>query len=388
MALIIRTRSLTRSGFQLALVSLALLLSLSTATSGQSYPGLPRVDQSIAPTVEPSISVEGAPNSFVPLQQSITNQETAPRVDLNQYVPLNQTSPTPIELTPQPTQSILPQAPIAQVPNAFVFDSGDPGTLFQWNHAEKGINSSESGGPLVTDRPDFTEASSTVGLGIAQLEFGYTYTFDNDGTTQTITNAFGEPLLRYGVLAEWLELRLGYNYFTQETNGVQVSGSDDLYLGFKIGLTPQEGILPEMALIPQMRVPTGKAPFTANQVLPGLNWIYGWELTDRLSTAGSTQFNLAKDGTNNTYTQWAQSWTLAYSWTDKLGSYAETFGLMPQGAVDTKPEYYFNGGFTYLLNDNIQWDIRAGTGLNDAAADYFLGSGFSVRYGAETSCNR
>ena len=43
-----------------------------------------------------------------------------------------------------------------------------------------------------------------------------------------------------------------------------------------------------MALIPQMTVPTGNDAFTADAVLPGLNWIYGWELNSCLLTAGST----------------------------------------------------------------------------------------------------
>jgi len=47
---------------------------------------------------------------------------------------------------------------------------------------------------------------------------------------------------------------------------------------------------------------------------------------------------------------------------------------------NSQVEHYGNGGFTVLLNDDIQWDIRAGVGLNDAADDYFLGTGLSIRY--------
>jgi len=254
------------------------------------------------------------------------------------------------------------------------------GTLLQWS-----IGTSFSGGPdldepLVTDRPDFTEASSTVGLGVAQLEIGYTYTFDNDGTTSTRSHSSPEPLLRYGVLADWLELRVGWNYADQVSGGVQVSGSEDLYLGFKIGLTPQEHFLPEMALIPQMTVPTGASPFSADEVLPGLNWVYAWEIDDCISTAGSTQFNRAIDeGSAGAYTEWAQSWTVAYSLSDRVGAYTEWFAFFPHSSDTEKPEHYFNGGFTYLISDDVQWDIRAGAGLNDAADDYFVGTGLSIR---------
>jgi hypothetical protein len=136
-------------------------------------------------------------------------------------------------------------------------DCEPPKTLFQWSRCatfEGGPPGLDE--PLVTDRPDFTEASTTVGRGVAQFEMGYTYVYDNDGTVQTRSHSSPELLMRLGILAEWLELRVAYNYGdTQEIPNagpiVSASGSNDLYLGFKIGLTPQAGILPEMALMPQ-----------------------------------------------------------------------------------------------------------------------------------------
>ena len=56
-----------------------------------------------------------------------------------------------------------------------------PGTLLRWSSDPCSMGGPNLNAPLVTDRPDFTEASSTVGHGVAQLEIGYTYTFDNDG---------------------------------------------------------------------------------------------------------------------------------------------------------------------------------------------------------------
>jgi hypothetical protein len=260
-----------------------------------------------------------------------------------------------------------------------------PGTLFQWSYGTSFSGGPDLDAPLVTDRPDFTEASSTVGRGVAQIEFGYTYIFNDDAGTRDIAHSVGEPLLRYGMLAEWLELRVGL--FPVSTNSVtggvrtSASGIEDMYLGLKIGLTPQERWLPEMAFIPQMFVPTGSTAFTNDEVLPGANWIYAWEINDCISTAGSSQFNRRRDAaTLDTFVRFAQSWTVAYSLSDRVGAYTEWFGLMPSGAATAKPEHFFNGGFTYLLCDNMQFDIRAGVGLNDAAADYFLGTGLSIRF--------
>lgn len=260
-----------------------------------------------------------------------------------------------------------------------------PGTLFRWSDDPGVTGGPDLSAPLVTDRPDFTEATSTVGDGVAQIEFGWTYTYDSDGSTSVRNHSYGEPLLRYGVLQNWLEFRLAAFPVNQRTTtaggSTSSSGAEDLYLGFKIGLTPQDGMLPEMALIPQMTVPTGSSAFSSNRTLLGTNLLYGWELTEDISTAGSTQFNESVDGgTGTTYTEWAQSWTVAFSLTDELGAYTEWYGLFASGADTAQNEHYFNGGFTYLLSDDVQFDIRAGVGLNDAAADYFIGTGLSIRF--------
>ena len=49
--------------------------------------------------------------------------------------------------------------------------------------------------------------------------------------------------------------------------------------------------------------------------------------------------------------------------------------FFPDNADTAVTEHYLNGGFTVLLNDEIQWDIRVGRGLSGAADDYFVGTG-------------
>ena len=66
-----------------------------------------------------------------------------------------------------------------------------PKTLLSWSLAERrapqGPEQSEGDAPLreeeplASDRPDFTEASSTVGRGRVQLEAGYTLVRDRAG---------------------------------------------------------------------------------------------------------------------------------------------------------------------------------------------------------------
>jgi hypothetical protein len=260
-----------------------------------------------------------------------------------------------------------------------------PSTLFQWFYEEDSDGGSKLDEPLVTDRPDFTEASTTVGQGVVQLETGYTFTTDAEDGVRTTNHSFPETLLRVGVLADWLEFRVDWNYEVERTRAGGVaetrSGADDLTLGFKIALTEQQCNLPETAVILQFSVPSGGDAFTADEVLPGINYLYSWELNDDWSLGASTGFVAAVDDeTNDTYSQFSQSLSLGRGWNDKVGSYTEWSVLSPIGADTNRPENYLNGGFTYLINKDVQWDIRAGVGLNDAADNFFAGTGISLRY--------
>ena len=260
----------------------------------------------------------------------------------------------------------------------------DAGTLFMWN------GQTEPGGPpgfdepLASDRPDFTEASSTVGRGVVQLEMGYTFFHNDDATAHTQSHSYPELLARIGMLADWFEFRVAWNHATENDffNPVTrtVSGGEDLYLGAKLMLTSQYGIWPEMSLMPQMTVPTGHSEFTAGKVLPGVNWLYGWDLLEWLSFAGSTQGNLAVDDVGDDYFEFAQSFTFGYSLADRLGAYTEWFMLTPAGSIAARTQHYLDGGFTYSVTNNLQLDIRAGLGLSDASDDYFVGSGLVVRF--------
>lgn len=265
----------------------------------------------------------------------------------------------------------------------------EPKTLFRWSmFGGPVVQQSESveEEPIATDRPDFTEASSTVGRGIIQLEAGYTFFSDNSPNQRFTSHSYPEALFRIGIV-EWLELRVVQNFLNDRTtlNGMTVTsdGADDLSLGVKIALVEQAGNLPEMALILQTTVPTGSDELSANEMLPGTNLLYAWELLDgNMEVGGSTQVNRAVDDNGVFYYEFAQSAVIGQSLTEKLSIYTEYFGFFPTGAQapGTVATHFVNGGFRYLVTNDFQLDIRFGVGLNKAAEDYFGGVGFSVRF--------
>ena len=255
----------------------------------------------------------------------------------------------------------------------------DRAFLFAWtgnNPSDLRLNFAQ---PLVTDRPDFTEASSTVGLGVTQLELGYTYVRNDEAGTDQ--HSAPELLIRRGIWKDWLELRVAYTGLTISDPIEDITGSDDLYLGFKVGLTPQFGYLPEMAIMPQMLVPTGSSALSNGEELPGINWLWSWDLNEQLSLAGNTQVNRAVDDSQpDAFTIWTQSLALSATLTERLGLYGEWFGYAAEEGVEGLNEQYLSGGMTLLFGNNVQWDFRGGVGLNDDSDHYFIGTGLSLRF--------
>ena len=224
---------------------------------------------------------------------------------------------------------------------------------------------------LVADRPDFTEATSTVGRGVLQFEFGYTLGFDDAGGAATRTHSYGEPLLRAGFLADRLEFRIGTGAVTRSTESdghtATESGIGDLYLGVKLALTQQRGVFPATSVLPQLTLPTGAEAFSAGRSLPGVNFLYSWDLAETVSLAGSTQANAGVGDRNQDYREWAQSLSLGVALDDRTGLYGEWYAFVPSGLDvpaelrSERTEHYLNGGLTRLVNEDLQWDIHAAT---------------------------
>jgi hypothetical protein len=255
----------------------------------------------------------------------------------------------------------------------------DPGTLMDWPCQSRTAGVPRLWEPIVSDRSTFTESSSVVGLGVAQLEFGGTFNHEDEPGVEVRQYSIGEPLLRYGIYRDWLELRLGTGYQKIDVNGQDFSGVDNMLVGFKIGLLPQDGLRPEMALIAQTFAPTGSDEVTQDEWLPELKLIYGWEANERFATRGSTQVARAVTGnSNDDDVEWSQSWMASYRLHPRLRVLGEWFAVIPP--TDEVTDHYVSAGFTYLLTNDIQWDLRGGQGINDEALDSFVTTGLSWRF--------
>jgi len=133
-----------------------------------------------------------------------------------------------------------------------------PKTLLEAVNGTDDTQANKSGSDaerLDPDRPHFPEATTTVGKDRVVLESGYTFAKKD---SSFLSHSYPEALRRVGMFADWFEFRIGQNILhEEETIGGMtnvLSGTQDLYLGVKLALTKQRGLLPAIAVIPQMMV--------------------------------------------------------------------------------------------------------------------------------------
>lgn len=242
---------------------------------------------------------------------------------------------------------------------------------------------------IETERHDFTQSTKTVGRGVFQLESGYSYFYKDEDNEIEQTHVTPEMLLRYGI-SEDIEFRLRFNYgwiFIDEADDLQ--GSQDLIWSFKLGMTEERGRIPESALELRFTAPTGGDDFSTDRVDHGIDYIYGWELSEAWELYGSTGYGtgglddfglLPENPAEDWFVVWNQSVALATELSERVTVYNEFFGLFSHALEDEFSILVYNIGADYYVNDNFVLDVRFGKGLTPDADDFFTGVGGGFRF--------
>lgn len=232
-------------------------------------------------------------------------------------------------------------------------------------------------GELVTDRPDQTESSNIVPVGWFQLEAGLAHQKAGDVSGESIA----DTLVRIGVV-RGLELRVGLSGYQSLDlpSGPAISGLGDSSIGFKLSLAEERGARPEIALLVASTLPTGSADLTSDRADPSFRFTLANTLTERLSlgTNAGIAWRTEPDATGHVNTRAVFEWTaaLGIGATDVLAFFVELYGESGVSAVGS--DALFDGGVTYLIRPNVQFDIAAGVDLSDSST-WFAGAGISFR---------
>jgi hypothetical protein len=224
--------------------------------------------------------------------------------------------------------------------------------------------------PIQADRPDQTETPAIVPVGMFQVEMGFTFQ-KNDALYKK--NSLPTALWKYGVTKNF-ELRLITEFLSEEIINEKVNGFSPIYIGFKVALTEEDGIVPKTSFIGHIGLPKAASnEYKTDFVFPKFRFVMQHSLSQKMSFS----YNLGAewDGFSPEPT-FIYTVTTGYSITEKLGSYIELFGFIPQ---IQQSNHSFDGGITYLINNNFMLDLSSGIGISENAPKNYIAFGFSYR---------
>lgn len=249
---------------------------------------------------------------------------------------------------------------------------------------------------VVSDRPSFTEASSTVGLAHTVIETGYTFGVirRSSDTSQSDVHGYPELLLRSGVAAEWFEVRFGFSLATRSQDDSTETESGAIEPGFRLALFEQRGLLPEAAITGRLGVPTESETGASwgERLTPGVSIPYSWSVLRWFDLAGTTEIRRewisesslstggAAEGSAGAHTVWSQAFVGTVKPTSQLSVF---LGWRHREYEPNSRSWHrdrIDLGVLIPLGVDVQLDLRAEGGLDEALSrDFSFGSGVVVR---------
>ncbi len=229
--------------------------------------------------------------------------------------------------------------------------------------------------PLAADRPGFSLGPGIVQKGKFQFEVGY---HQNLGAAGSVFDLGDGAVLRYGVVADKLEVRIGLPSSLHASSGAgTTSGFGDSSLGIKYLLAPGKGkTIPTLGVILTDTFGTGVAAFSSAKAQPQLRLLSSWALSDTQSVTFNAIAGQVSNGAGGLFKQTAFS--ALYSQTyGAFSPYLELYALLPPAAAASNSKYA-QGGFAYAYTPMIQFDASYALGLNKTASDktFSFGVGF------------
>jgi hypothetical protein len=224
---------------------------------------------------------------------------------------------------------------------------------------------------ISTDRPSFTNASTTVPCRTSQFENGL-----NETTVQGQRSwDLPQTLVRVGAATN-TELRFTAPdyYWNTQSGSSFATGIGDLAIGAKHQLGPVHGFY--VSAMGTLSLPTGARSVSSHDYDVSLQLPWSHKLPSNWTAAGMFTVSWpTQDGQHNVTGQVTALFDrqLTKSW-DGFAEYAGTF------PGHGGPQHLFDLGTTYKLTNNQQIDLRGGIGLSASSLDHFIGGGYSFRF--------
>lgn len=234
---------------------------------------------------------------------------------------------------------------------------------------------------MTTDRPDTTESPFTVDAGHIQIEtnlFGYTRSRpDIDGAVSD-TYEFATTNIRIG-LTNNAEINVVWQpYGTVRTRlkdpatTLRDSGIGGLDLRAKFNLWGNDTFDKTgsaLALLPYVTLPTDRHNgISPEHVEGGLIVPLNLKLSDKIGLGLNGGVSWIKSSAEDGYhAEYLASASVAYKWTDKLGTYYEIAARFNVDDPRGSEVVVLGTGLTYAITDNLQLDAGVNFGVTSAS---------------------
>lgn len=226
-------------------------------------------------------------------------------------------------------------------------------------------------GPIAPNRPGFTNGSATVAPGDALAENGVALTRApaSLGGAQTFDGP--ETNFRVGLTPTLEADAVLPDYYSVQDGP---SGFGDGAVGLKWQWYHSANGNVKASLAPSLSLPT-HTMFSSGQYDPtlllGIQTASGarWSIASNL-VAGEPTVNGSRDVTTTV------SGSVGYTLTPMLSTYFDTYDTVPRTGP---PAWVADGGFAYLVNNNVQIDAELYVGIGGVAPVRALAGGVSFR---------
>jgi len=234
---------------------------------------------------------------------------------------------------------------------------------------------------LSTERPGFSVPSSPVGLGILQLETGYTFEWARLGPAQLRTYAAPQAMIRFG-LTKTLELRfstVGYEWQSAHIAGQRsvVSGGNDFVLGAKFRVIPQaeKGIRPEISVISGLSIPARGQPFTSGGWDPYFTLAADKDLPNKFSLVANMNYASVSDSVGRLFSSGESVWVTRPL--KPFGVFAEVFRTTIARGLGS--EVVADIGCYKGIGKHMQIDVEAGHTVAGLRPSMYASVGLVIR---------
>jgi hypothetical protein len=238
---------------------------------------------------------------------------------------------------------------------------------------------------LSADRPDATESPITVDAGRIQVEVSvFDYGLEKRSGFEEETFTYGSVNAKVGLLHN-VDIQFLFDAYIEQRVEDSAAGFEDttdghgdLQARLKINLWGNDGGRTALAFFPFIKIPAG-SDLSNDRVEGGVILPFSVTLSERVSLGLMAETDFVYDDDSDSHeTEFVHTVAAGFTITDRLGAFLEYVGVAGTGGFDYQA--LAAGGFTHAISDNLQLDAGVRVGLNEAAEDFGVFTGFTTRF--------